>query len=143
VGKFVNSFHLSSNVEFLDFCVEIYDGGVLFVTSKDELCFFRPSKRRSACFIAEAAFKNSLVRAVDIINGQNSQVAVVSEVTQCDTRSSLQAELFDGFAGGVEGNGHGEKVAVGETGFGDNTESVRQIFLLCVRAKECNSAYPS
>jgi hypothetical protein len=42
VGKFVNSLNLSSNVELLNLGVEIYDSGVLFVTTKDELSFFRP-----------------------------------------------------------------------------------------------------
>lgn len=80
-------------------------------------------------FHREAAFSDSLVRAVDIINGQNSKVAVVTEIAQCDTRPSLQAKIFDGFARGIESNGHGEKVAIGEAGFGDNTKSVRKLFL--------------
>lgn len=76
-----------------------------------------------------SCFQDSLVRAVDIINGQNSKVAVVTEIAQCDTRSSLQAKVFNGFARGIESNGHGEKVAIGEARFGDNTKSVRKLFL--------------
>lgn len=40
---------------------------------------------------------NSLVGLVDILNGEDGKVAVVSEVAEGDASTSLQAELVDGF----------------------------------------------
>lgn len=54
--KFVNSFNLSSDVKLLNLGVEVYDSGVLFVTSEDELRFFRPVKK-IRIFLRKAASK--------------------------------------------------------------------------------------
>ena len=99
---------------------------MFFVTSKDELSFFCSSHKVSS-FIAQAASKDSLVRAVDVVNGQNCKVAVVAEIAQCDTRAGLQSKGLDSFTRGIESDGHGEKVAVGEARFGDNTDLVRPL----------------
>jgi hypothetical protein len=58
--------------------------------------------------------RHSLVGAVDVVNGQDGQVAVITEITQGDARTSLELVLVDGLLGGVEGNGHGEDVAIGK-----------------------------
>ena len=58
--------------------------------------------------------RHSLVGAVDVVNGQDGQVTVITEVTQGDARTSLELVLGDGLLGGIEGNGHGEDVAIGK-----------------------------
>lgn len=58
--------------------------------------------------------KNLLVRTVDVVNGQNGQVAVVTEVAQSDTGTSLQLVVVDGLLADVESDGHREHVAVGK-----------------------------
>lgn len=59
--------------------------------------------------------KHSLVRAVDVINGENGEIPVISEVAQGNTRAGLQGVLADGLLGDVQGDGHGEEVSVGQT----------------------------
>ena len=49
------------------------------------------------------------------MNGQDGEIAVISEVAQGDTRAGLQGVLADGLLGDIQGNGHGEEVAVGQT----------------------------
>lgn len=56
-----------------------------------------------------------LVRTVDIVNGQNGQVPVISEVTQGDTRTGLEVIIGDGLLGDIEGDGHGEEVSISQT----------------------------
>lgn len=58
---------------------------------------------------------DSLVRAVDVVNGQNGQVAVVTEVTQGDAGTGLELVLVDDLLANIEGDGHGENVAIGKT----------------------------
>jgi hypothetical protein len=59
--------------------------------------------------------ENSLVGTVDIINGQDSQVPVVTEVTQGNASAGLEVVVGDGLLGDIEGNGHREEVAIGKT----------------------------
>lgn len=47
--KLVHSLYLSSDVEFLNFGVQVYNCGVLFVAAEDQLGFFRPKKRQLVC----------------------------------------------------------------------------------------------
>lgn len=65
--------------------------------------------------------KNSLVGTVDIVNGQDGQVAVVTEVTQGDTSTSLELLLVDELLGGIESDGHGEDIAIGKAVVLNNT----------------------
>lgn len=55
---------------------------------------------------------NSLVGAVNVVDSKNSQVTVVTEVTQGDARASLELLLIDNLLASVEGNGHGEHIAI-------------------------------
>lgn len=59
--------------------------------------------------------KHSLVRTVDVINGQDGEIPVISEVAQGNTRAGLQGVLVDGLLGDIQGDGHGEEVSVGQT----------------------------
>lgn len=58
---------------------------------------------------------NSLIGAVNIVNGQNGQVAVVTEIAQGNAGASLELVVVDDLLGHVEGNGHGEDIAIGQT----------------------------
>ena len=93
---------------------------MFFVTSKDELSFFCSSHKVSS-FIAQAASKDSLVRAVDVVNGENGQVAVIAEIAQSDAATGLEAELFHSLSRDIESDGHGEQVAISKARLGDNT----------------------
>lgn len=58
---------------------------------------------------------NSLIGAVNVVNGQNSQVAVVTEIAQGNAGASLELVVVDDLLGHVEGNGHGEDMTIGQT----------------------------
>lgn len=68
--------------------------------------------------------ENSLVGTVDIINGQDSQVPVVTEVTQGNASAGLEVVVGDGLLGDIEGNGHREEVAIGKTDVFADTWSI-------------------
>lgn len=63
---------------------------------------------------------HSLIRAVDIANGQNGQVAVITEIAEGQTRAGLQLGIGDEFLGDIQGDGYGKDVAVGEAAVGDD-----------------------
>lgn len=65
--------------------------------------------------------RNSLVGAVDVVDGQNGQVAVVTEVTQGDAATGLQLQSIDFLLGNVEGDGHGEDIAIGKAVVSNDT----------------------
>ena len=56
-----------------------------------------------------------LVRPVHVLDGDDGEIAVVSEVAQGHTCAGLDAGLVDCLLRDVEGDGDGEEVAVGET----------------------------
>lgn len=58
--------------------------------------------------------KNLLVRLVDILNGKDGEIPVVTEITQCYPGPSLEAQLVDGLLRYVEGDGDAEEGAVGK-----------------------------
>lgn len=62
-----------------------------------------------------------LVGLVNVLNGEDSQVPVVSEVAQGDASAGLQRELIDRLLSHVEGNGHAEEHAIGKTVLLDDT----------------------
>jgi hypothetical protein len=49
---------------------------------------------------------NVLVRLVDIVDGQDGQVSVISRVPECDSGSSLDAKLVDHLSRHIKGNRH-------------------------------------
>ena len=56
----------------------------------------------------------SLVRLVDILYGEDGQVAVVSEIAQRNARAGLEASFVDDRLRHVESDGHREEKAAGE-----------------------------
>lgn len=61
-----------------------------------------------------------LVRLVDVVNGQNRKVAIISQIAQGHSLTSLQTQLLDGLFRQIEGDGHTEEDAIGETVLLDN-----------------------
>lgn len=68
-----------------------------------------------AQLLGKAWHGGSLVGLVDVLDGQDGQVAVVSEIPQSDSHSGLEANLLDGLARHIKGYGHAEEGAIGET----------------------------
>jgi hypothetical protein len=64
---------------------------------------------------------NLLVRPVDVVYGEDSEVAIVSEITQGDAGTGLDLELVDGLLRQVERNRDAEEHAIGETALLDDT----------------------
>lgn len=93
----VNSLQLSTDIELLHSLVQELDRRVFGIATKDELSLLL------------------LVRAVDVFNGEDGKVAVVTEVAESDAGGWLDAEFVDRGLGDVEADGHREEVAVSET----------------------------
>lgn len=55
------------------------------------------------------------VGLVDILDGEDGKVAVVSEVAEGDARTGLDGEGVDLLLGDIESDGHGKESAIGET----------------------------
>ena len=53
-----------------------------------------------------------LVWPVDIVDGEDGEVALVAEVAEGDARTGLGTQLLDGGLVDVEGDGHAEEDAV-------------------------------
>ena len=69
----------------------------------------------------------SLVGLVDVLDGQDGQVAVIPEVTQCDLLAGRKTQLIDLRLRYVQSDGHGKENAIGETVVLD--DSVARIWL--------------
>lgn len=113
---------LSTDVELAGSLVQVGNSRVLLVTAKDLLGLELPVKEDvisgwsgGIAWRVGAQRKNSLVGPVDVVDGQDGQVAVVTEIAQGDALAALEAELINGLLRQVEGDGHGEESAIGET----------------------------
>ena len=75
-----------------------------------------------------------LVWLVNVVDGDDGEVAVISEVAQGDTGTGLHADLVNGLLVEVEADGHGEEVAVSEAVVLDHTgcplSALRKLFVL-------------
>lgn len=71
----------------------------------------------------------SLVGAVDVINGQDGQIAVVTEVTQGNARTGLELVVVDDLLVDIEGDGHGEDVAIGKAAVLADAMHMPSVFL--------------
>jgi hypothetical protein len=99
----VDGLNLSTNVELLSAVPQDLNPWVLLVTTKDLLGLL------------------VLVRPVHIVDGDNGEVAVVTEVAESNASGGLDAELVDGGLGDVEADGHREEVAIGQAVVGNDT----------------------
>lgn len=105
-----NGINLSSNVELVSSAEEVFHSRMFLIAAKNLLGFLGPAE-----LSMESPFLSSsdlLVWLVDILDVNDSQIAVVTEIAQCNACSRFYAELLDQCFGDVESNGHGEEVAV-------------------------------
>ena len=61
-----------------------------------------------------AGWLGLLVGLVNVLDGEDGQVTVVTEIAQRYPRAGLERELVDGVLAHVEGDGHTEERAAGE-----------------------------
>ena len=66
-------------------------------------------------------FQNLLVRLVDVLDGDDGNVVLITEVTESDTSTRLDSHLLNVLLGDVEVDWHGEEVSVSETGLSADT----------------------
>jgi hypothetical protein len=94
----VNGLKLTTNVELLGGVEEVLDTRVsVIIAAKDLLGFV------------------DLVRSVDVLDSQDSEVSVVTEVAEGNASTSLEAELVDISLVDIEVDGHGEESSISKT----------------------------
>ena len=98
VHQTVNGIDLATNVEVTGSSVQVLDGRVGLVVGTENL---------DGLLL--------LVGLVDVVNGDDGQVAVVSEVTEGDAGTSLCLDFVNGLLEDIEADRHGKEVAVDET----------------------------
>jgi len=113
VHQTVNSIDLATNVEVTSGLVQVLDSRVGFVVGTENL---------DGLLL--------LVGLVDVVNGDDGQVAVVSEVTEGDAGTSLCLDFVNCLLEDIETDGHGEKVAVNET-VGVNNATLQSVSAGC------------
>lgn len=106
----VYSIELSTNVELASGLVEVLDSWVLDITAEDLLGLLRPVYLLDQANLQVA--ESLLVWPVDVVNGQNGEVTVVTEIAESDAGSCLDAEFLDRLLGEIEGDWHTEEVAI-------------------------------
>lgn len=99
VHQTVDSVELTTDVVVASGVEEVLDGRVCVV----------------AVLVENLASLLLLVGLVDIVDGHDGQVPVISEVTQSDAGAGLDAEGVNGLLVQVEVDGYGEEVAVSQT----------------------------
>lgn len=97
VHEALDNLDLTTNVDGAGGLVKVLDSRVLGVTTEDKLGL------------------DGLVGPVDVVDGQDADVAVVARVTESDTVAGLKTKALDLVLGKIKVDGHGEEVAVGET----------------------------
>jgi hypothetical protein len=112
VHEALNDLDLTTNVDIASGLVEVLDGRVLCIAAEDELGL------------------GLLVGPVDVVDGQDTDVAVVARVAEGDTVAGLEAETLDLILGEIEVDGHGEEVAVGETVVLDDAGCCQRVLLV-------------
>lgn len=88
---------------------------MVFVVSLlvEESCF-ASCNFGAAIWVEDLGGWNSLVGLVDVLNGHDRKVAVIPKIAQGDLLAGRQAKLVDLGLGQVQGDGHGEKDAIGK-----------------------------
>lgn len=110
----VDGLDLSANVELLCRLIQVLDCRMLWVTTEHllGLQFF--------------------VWLVNIINGQDGQVAIITEIAESDSGSRCNAEFGDSLLGGIESDWHGKKVPIEEAVVGNDTTMFVSFELQCI-----------
>jgi hypothetical protein len=99
----VDGLELAADVELVGCVVQVLDRGMRLVVGAKDLGGLL-----------------DLVGAVDVLDGHDGEVAVVTEVAQRNARAGLHANLVDGCLRDIERDGHGKEVAIRETVLGDD-----------------------
>jgi Fe2+ transport system protein FeoA len=98
VLKTVNGLELTTDIKLLGGVEEVLDTGVsVIIAAKDLLGLV------------------DLVRSVNILNGQDGKVSVVTEIAEGDASAGLDTKLVDLGLANIEVDGHGEESAIGKT----------------------------
>lgn len=114
----VDGINLATNVEVTSSSVKVLDGRVGLIVGTENL---------DSLLL--------LVGAVNVVDSNDGQVAVVSEVTESDAGTGLCLDFVNRLLEDIKTDGHGEQVAVNETVVVDHTTlqsvSVNVILLAC------------
>lgn len=78
----------------------------------------------SGCNLLRLRSSHSLVRTVDILHVQDGQVPIISEVSKGNAGAGLDLGLVEDLLRHIESDGHGEDVAVGQTGILDDSSEL-------------------
>ena len=113
VHQTVNGIDLATNVEVASSSVQVLDGRMGLIVSTKDL---------DSLLL--------LVGAVDVVNSNDGQVTVISEVTEGDAGTGLCLDFVNCLLEDIKTDGHGEKVAVDKTVVVDHTrlQSVSVLF---------------
>jgi len=68
------------------------------------------------------SYRNLLVRSVDIFNGNDGQISVISRISESDSGTGLDAQLLNSLFRYIEVYGHAEEVTICKTGFSDHAD---------------------
>ena len=98
MAETIDRLQLTTNIVFLRLLVQVFDSWVLRVAAKDIL---------SLLF---------LIRLVDIVDSQDGQIVVVSEISQSELRPSLELASVHGLLVNVQADWHAEEGAISKPG---------------------------
>jgi len=116
VHEALDGLDLATDVDVAGGVVEVVDSRVLLV----------------AAGVEDEFGLGLLVGPVDVLDGQDTDVAVVTVVTKSDASAGLETHALNLVLGNIKVDGHGEEVAVGETVVLANAEAGQRIFfMLC------------
>lgn len=122
-----NGINLSSNVELVSSAEEVFHSRMFLIAAKNFLGFLGPAEESIQSTSLHTG--DLLVWLVNILDIDNGQIAVVTEVTQRNASTRFHTELLDQFWCDVEGDGHREEVSVCKAIVFHNAETrVRRLF---------------
>lgn len=101
----VDGLDLSTNVKLLCSLVQVLHGWVLWIAAKDLLRL------------------KVLIWLVNIVDSQDGQVAIITEIPKSQSGSWCNAVIGDSLLRDIESDGHGEDVSVEKAVVGNNTTS--------------------
>ena len=103
--------------------VKLSDSRVFRVAAEDLLDFFRSIDNRGQGSESQATEGRHfvLIGLVDILDGNDGEVAVITKITERCSSSRLEASFFNRRQRDVQADGHAEKFAVCQTGVVDDS----------------------
>jgi len=109
----VNGVNLPTDIIFPSGGEQIADSRVLLITAQDLLGLFLPISLSERVHSQHLTL-NLLVRFVDVVNSNDGQVTVITEIAKCDSCASLDPQSFDLSLGNIQSNGYGEECSIHE-----------------------------